>query len=126
MERARVGTSREVLLELVVNGRVAAKKNVTADGVLREISFEVPLQQSSWLAVRILPSSHSNAIFALVDGRPVRASRRSAEWALSAVNQCWSQKAPRISAAELEDARKAYEHAREVYRKRIAESPPGS
>jgi hypothetical protein len=126
VERARVGTTREVPVELVVNGRVAAKKNVTADGVLRDVSFEVPLPQSSWLAVHILPSSHSNAIFAIVDGRPVRASRRSAEWALGAVNQCWSQKAPRISAAELEDARKAYEHAREVYRKRIAESPPGS
>jgi hypothetical protein len=126
VERARVGASREVPVELVVNGRVAAKKNVTADGVLRDVSFEVPIQQSSWLAVRILPSSHSNPIFAIVDGRPVRASRKSAEWALAAVNQCWSQKAPRISAAELEEARKAYDHARDVYRKRIAESPPGS
>ena len=77
---------------------------------------------SSWIAARILPSSHTNPVFALVGGQPVRASRRSAEWALDAVNQCWSQKAGRIKASELEGARKAYDHARAVYRRLIAES----
>jgi hypothetical protein len=52
----------------------------------------------------------------------VRASRLSAEWCLNAVNQCWTQKAPRIAAAELGEARKAYDHAREVYRQLIRES----
>ena len=81
--------------------------------------------RKSWLAVRILPSSHTNPVFAIVDGRPLRASRRSAEWCLAAVNQCWSQKASKIRAEELEDARRAYDHAREVYRRLIQESPPG-
>ena len=58
----------------------------------------------------------------MVDDKPIRASRRSAEWCLAAVNQCWTQKAPRIREEEREDARTAYDHAREVYRKRIAES----
>jgi hypothetical protein len=123
IERARIGSSREVPVELVVNGRVAAQKTVLADGAVRDVSFEVPLRRSSWLAVRILPSSHSNPIFAIVDGKPIRASRRSAEWCLAAVNQCWTQKAPKIAPAELEAARAAYDHAREVYRARIAESP---
>ena len=123
IERARVGSSREVPVELVVNGRVAARKTVTADGVVRDVSYEVPLRRSSWLAVRILPSSHTNPIFAIVDGKPIRASRRSAEWCLAAVNQCWTQKAPKIAPAELEEARAAYDHAREVYRRLIAESP---
>jgi hypothetical protein len=123
LERSRIGSSREVPVELVVNGRVAASKTVTADGAVRDVSFEVPLRQSSWLAVRILPSSHSNPIFAIVDGRPIRASRRSAEWCLAAVNQCWTQKAPKIRPSELEDARQAYDHARAVYRKLIDESP---
>src|SRR5207247_5826694 len=120
LERARIGSSREVPVELVVDGRVAARKTVTADGAVRDVSFEVPLQQSSWLAVRILPSSHSNPIFAIVDGRPIRVSRRSAEWCLAAVSQCWTQKAPKIRPAELEEARQAYDHARAVYRKLIA------
>jgi hypothetical protein len=125
LERARIGASREVPAELVVNGLPVARQTVVADGTLREVTFEVPLRQSSWLAVRILPSSHTNPIFAIVDGRPIRASRRSAEWCLAAVNQCWTQKAPKIAPSELEAARKAYDHARAVYRARIAESPAG-
>jgi hypothetical protein len=61
-------------------------------------------------------------VFATVGGQPIRASRRSAEWCLAAVNQCWTQKSPRIRAAEIEAARAAYDHARQVYRQRIAES----
>jgi hypothetical protein len=52
----------------------------------------------------------------------VRASRRSAEWCLAAVSQCWTQKAPRISVAELGAARQAYDHAREVYKVLLSES----
>ena len=68
------------------------------------------------------PAAHTNPVFVLVGGKPVRASRASAEWCLNAVNQCWTQKAPRISVADLGDARKAYDRAREVYRRLIRES----
>jgi hypothetical protein len=61
-------------------------------------------------------------VFAIVGGKPIRASKRSAEWCLTAVNQCWTQKSARIRASELDEARKAYDHAREVYRQRVAES----
>ena len=125
LERARIGGSRDVPVELIVNGRVAASKVVPADGTVRDVSFEVPVQESSWLAVRIPTSSHTNPIFAMVGDRPIRASRRSAEWCLAAVNQCWTQKAPKIAPGELGEAEKAYDHAREVYRQRIAESPAG-
>jgi hypothetical protein len=121
IERARIGTTREVPLELVVNGRAVARKNIMADGDVHEIAFDTPIARSSWMAVRILPSSHSNPVFVIVDGKPIRASRASAQWCLSAVNQCWTQKAPKISKEELPDAQKAYEHAREVYRKLISE-----
>ena len=87
------------------------------------MAFDVPIPKSSWIALRILPSSHTNPIFALADGKPIRASRRSAEWCLAAVNQCWTQKSPRIREPERDEARKAYDHAREVYRKLIAETP---
>ncbi|MBV8859133.1 MAG: CehA/McbA family metallohydrolase [Acidobacteria bacterium] len=121
LERARVGNSREVPLEVVVNGRVAASRNILADGALRDVAFDVPVERSSWVALRILPSSHTNPVFVVVGGRPVRASRRSAEWCLKAVDQCWSQKAPQISERERADAERAYEHARRVYRKIVEE-----
>ncbi len=122
VERARIGVTREVPVEIVVNGRVAATQNLVADGTIRTLTFDIPLERSSWIAARILPSSHTNPIFALVGGRPIRASRRSAEWCLDAVNQCWSQKASRIRPEELEDARKAYDRARQVYRERLADT----
>ena len=122
VERARIPGTREVPVELLVNGLPVATKHLMADGQVYDLEFDVPIKKSSWIAVRILPSSHTNPIFALVDGKPVRASRRSAEWLLAAVNQCWTQKAPRIRDSEKEQARNAYDHAREVYKKRIAES----
>jgi hypothetical protein len=121
LERARLGDTREVPVELVLNGKPFARKNVVADGIVRELAFDVPIDRSSWMAVRILGSSHSNPIFVLVDGKPIRASRQSAQWCLAAVDQCWSQKAPKIAKAELADAQAAYDHAREVYSKLVAE-----
>jgi hypothetical protein len=62
-------------------------------------------------------------VFVIVDGKPIRASRQSTEWCLNAVNQCWTQKAGRIKPSELEAARQAYDHARAVYKQRLAETP---
>jgi hypothetical protein len=122
LERARIGTTHDVPVEIVVNGVVVATQKLVADGAIRTLTFDVPVDRSSWIAARILPSSHTNPVFVVVGGRPIRASSRSAQWCLDAVNQCWSQKAPRIRPAELEDARKAYDHARQVYRDRLAEA----
>jgi hypothetical protein len=125
IERARIGKTREVPLEVVVNGYPVAKKNIVADGTLREVSFDVPIKRSSWVALRILPSSHTNPIFVLVDGKPIRASKRSAEWCLKCVDQCWKQKEKFIKKSpipnELADAEQAYQHAREVYQKLVRE-----
>jgi hypothetical protein len=123
VERARVENTREVPVEIVVNGKVLAKKNVVADGRVNDLEFDVPVSESSWIAARILPAAHTNPIFALVSGKPVRASRRSAQWCLDGVNQCWTQKAHRIAAGDLGQATAAYDHARDVYRRLIAESP---
>ena len=122
IERARIGDSREVPVEVVLNGKAVQRKTIVADGQVRELTFDVPVKESSWIAVRTLPSAHTNPIFVLVGGKPIRSSRQSAEWCFNAVNQCWTQKAPRISPADIEEARKAYDHAREVYRKLISET----
>ena len=122
IERARVGATREVPVEIVVNGRRAAVQNLVADGTIRTLTFDVAVDRSSWIAARILPSAHTNPVFAIVGGKPIRASQQSAEWCLNAVNQCWTQKARQIRASELEAARRAYDLAREVYRERMKES----
>ena len=124
LERARIGKSRKVLLELLVNGRPVASKPIIADGRSQDVSFDVSVERSSWVAMRISPSSHTNPIFVLVGGQPIRASRKSAEWCLKSVDQCWSQKRRFIAEAEMQDAIAAYDHARQVYRTLIKESHP--
>ena len=121
-EHARVAGTRDVTVELIRNGRPVASTRVRADGVLRDVSFDASVERSSWLALRIMGSAHTNPIFALVGGRPIRASRRSAEWCLQAVDQCWSQKMRAIRMREREAAQRAYEQARVRYRQIVAES----
>ena len=91
---------------------------------MKELKFPLLLKESSWVAARILPSSHTNPIWVTVDGKPVRASRRSAEWCLRGVNDCWNQKKKFIGEDEMEDAENAYAHARSTYRRILAESLP--
>ena len=122
LERARIGNSRKVPLELVVNGEPVARQEIEADGVERPVTFDHKIDRSSWVALRILPSSHTNPIFVLVNDKPIRASRKSAEWCLKAVDQCWSQKSPHIRLEERGDAERAYAEAREAYRQRLNET----
>jgi hypothetical protein len=121
LERARIGNTRTVPVEVVVNGYPVARQELVADGTERPMSFDVDIARSSWVALRILPSSHTNPVFVLVDNKPIRASRRSAEWCLKGVDQCWSQKQRFIARAELPDAKAAYDHAREAYKRVLAE-----
>lgn len=116
LERARIGNTRKVPVAVVVNGEPEAKKEIVADGAIRKLNFDVPVRKSSWIAVRILPSSHTDPIFVVVDKKPI-CSRRSAEWCLAGVNQCWLQKSPLISKSELPAAKQAYDHARQVYQR---------
>jgi len=122
IERARIGGSREVPVELIVNGYPVAKQTLVADGTIRDLTFDAKIERSSWVALRILPSSHTNPIWVLVGGRAVRASRRSADWCLKGVDQCWSQKERTISASEMEQAKADYEHARQTYRRILSET----
>ena len=120
LERARIGTSREVPVELLVNGESAAKQIIAADGTMRDLSFDLPITKSCWIALRIRASSHTNPIFIIVADKPIR-EKRSLEWCLKSVDQCWSQKEALIDPREHADAVAAYEHARTVYRERLGE-----
>ncbi|QRR02872.1 CehA/McbA family metallohydrolase [Dyadobacter sandarakinus] len=119
IERARIGQSRQVKAELIINGKVVETKAIEADGSVREIRFSYKPGKSCWAAVRVFPSSHSNPVFIHVDGKPVR-EKSSAEWCLAALEQCWKMKEPNIRAGEKADAKAMYEKARDVYRQRIA------
>jgi hypothetical protein len=122
VERARVGDTRKVPVEVVVNGRSVARKEIVADGSEQEVAFRVPIETSSWVALRIFPSSHTNPVFVLVSDKPIRASKRSAEWCVKAVDQCWRQKKKAIRKSELAEAEKAFDRARDAYKKILAET----
>ncbi len=121
VERARIGNTRKVPVELVVNGYPVAREEILADGTLRTVEFDAKVNRSSWVALRILPSSHTNPIFVMVGEKPIRASERSARWCLAGVDKCWSQKERFIKTDELADAKTAYDHARETYRRLVEE-----
>jgi hypothetical protein len=122
IERARIGESREVPVELIVNGKSVETKRIVADGSQVNLTFETKIERSSWVALRILPSSHTNPIWVMVGDQPVRASKRSAEWCAKSLELCWTQKERTYAAEEKPQARQDYEHARQVYRKLLAES----
>jgi hypothetical protein len=122
LERARIGNGRDVPLELVVNGVAVATRTIVADGTVREISIPLAIERSSWVALRILPSSHTNPVFVTVGGAPIRASRASAEWCLKSIDRLWTQKSPRIATRERDAAAAAFDQARAIYRQRLAET----
>ncbi|HEY4358509.1 MAG TPA: CehA/McbA family metallohydrolase [Acidobacteriaceae bacterium] len=121
LERARIGDSRTVRVELIVNGEAVANVTVSADGSPHPIRMRTHISQSSWLALRIYPSSHTNPVFVHVGQRPVRASRDSAAWCRKGVDVCWGQKRQRIRPEELMSAGEHFDHARRTYDAILAE-----
>ena len=122
VERSRIGDTRKVPVELIVNGHAVARTEVVADGSIQPVTFDYKLDKSSWVALRIFPSAHTNPVFIEVDGKPIRASKRSAEWCLKAVDVCWNAKKGRIRKEEQDAAAAAFEKAREAYRTILDES----
>jgi len=128
IERARIGATRKVPVEVVVNGHAVDTKEIEADGSEQKVAFDVPIKESSWVCLRIFPSSHTNPIFVPVGDKPIRTSKRSAEWCLKAIDKCWQEKtepknprAERIRGKEKPAAKEAYDKAREEYKKILAE-----
>jgi len=122
VERARLGDSRNVEVELIVNGERVQAKTIPADGSVQDVAFDFVPTQSCWAAIRVFPAAHTNPIFIECDGRPIRASKRSAQWCLDAVDVCWTQKSKQIREAERPAAAAAYEKARQAYRAALAEA----
>jgi outer membrane murein-binding lipoprotein Lpp len=118
------GNMRKV--ELVVNGVAVASKQVPADDQVHEVSFDVNVDKSSWVALRHFPQMHTNPVNVLVAGKPIRASRQSAQWCLAVIDQLWRVRGPGIAASERDEAHKTFEKAKDIYRKIAAECPEGT
>lgn len=98
-------------VEVIVNGRVADSKNVPADGRRHELRFDIPIERSSWIAVRQFPQLHTNPVNVIVDGEPIRASRGSALWCAESVRLLWKNRNRFIAESERPTAKEAYERS---------------
>lgn len=121
IERARIGTTRKVPVELIVNGKPVDTTEIIADGKWNDVSFNYSVTTSSWVALRLYPSSHTNPVFVIIDGKPIH-ERKSAEWCRQAVDQCWKMKQENIRSQERSAAEAVYDKARKVYDRIIQES----
>lgn len=110
------------LVELIVNGKVVAKKEVPADQKLHDVAFDVTIDQSSWVALRSFPQMHTNPVFVTVNDQPIRASRDSAKWCVGVIEQLWKVRKNDIKPPERPEAEKTFREAIEIYKKIAAEA----
>ncbi|MCW3116612.1 MAG: hypothetical protein JWM28_694 [Chitinophagaceae bacterium] len=122
IERARIGQSRKIRVELIINGKPADSVEITADGQWKDVNFNYAADRSCWAALRIFPSSHTNPVFIIVDGKPIH-ERNSAIWCRQTIDQCWKMKEGQIRLAERPAAEAAYDKARKIYDTIIRETP---
>ncbi len=118
------GKTRRV--EVVVNGSPVATQDVPADDKVHDLSFDVAIDKSSWVALRHFPQMHTNPVSVLVAGKPIRASRKSALWCIGTIQQLWRVRGRGIAAHEREEANKTFLKAIEQYRQIASEAPQGS
>ena len=112
----------ERLVEVVVNGQVVASKSLPADGNTHEVSFEVAIGQSSWLALRTFPQLHTNPVEVLIDNAPIRVSQSSARWCEETIHQLWRMRQKNIAASEQTAAQETFHVAINEFRRRGSEA----
>jgi hypothetical protein len=123
---AKLPEGKTRLVELIVNGRVAGKQEVAADDKMHDLEFEVPIEASSWVALRHFPQMHTNPVTVMVDDQPIRASRKSAMWAIGTIDQLWRARKMAIDENERAEAERVFQWAVNRYIKIAEECPPGS
>ncbi len=115
-----VGNVRKV--ELVVNGKVIASKDIAADDKTHDVAFDVSIDKSSWVAIRHFPQMHTNPVNVIVADKPIRASKTSAKWCIGVIEQLWKVRGSGIKAEERAEAEKTFKKAIEMYKKIAEES----
>ena len=121
LERARMGDTRDVELQVIVNGEPVASKAILADGTMQAVEFDVPIEKSSWVALRVLGASHTNPIWVTVDNQPVRVAK-SLEWNIAALAQAFEVKRHGWRPEEYAEAKAAYDYAYESFANRLREA----
>lgn len=106
----------ERLVEIVVNGRAVASRKVPADGKIHDLQFQIPIERSSWVALRHFPQLHTNPVNVLVADKPIRASRDSARWCEEVIDLLWKNRERAIAEPERDEARRTFEKAKAAYR----------
>lgn len=114
------GGNRKV--EIIVNGNVVDSREIPADGQIHDLKFDVPIQQSSWVALRQFPQLHTNPVNVIVGQKPIRASAASARWCEETIHLLWKNRERFIAEDERPEARATYDRAIETYRKIAAET----
>src|SRR5262249_24139025 len=120
-EEMEAGGERQV--EFVVNGVAVASQRVPADGRIHDIEFKIPIERSSWVALRHFPQLHTNPVNVIVAEKPIRASRNSALRWVAMTELLWRNREKNISPGERDAAREAFQTAIVRYRQ-IAEEAP--
>ncbi len=100
---------------MIVNGEVVASQVIPADGAKHELLWELPIDESSWVALRQFPQLHTNPVNVIVADEPIRASQASALWCAAAIELCWENRNRFISEAERPAAEEAYRRAAARY-----------
>ena len=114
------------LIEVVVNGRPVASQTVPADDQPHDLVFDVPINGSSWVALRHFPQLHTNPVNVIVGGKPIRASRASALWCAGTIEQLWQARGKMIKPHERDEAQQTFQKAIENYHQLANEAPLGT
>ncbi len=114
------------MVEVVVNGRVIATQEVPADDKEHDLTFTLSIEKSAWIAIRHFPQMHTNPVEVIVNNQPIRASRKSALWAIGTIEQLWRVRGGGIAVLERPDAERTFQWAIERYKKIADECSPGS
>ncbi len=99
------------LVELVVNGEAVASQQVPADGGSHQLAWEIPIEESSWVALRQFPQLHTNPVEVRIADQPIRASSDSARWCAASIRLLWKNRERFIAPPERAAAREAYDAA---------------
>ncbi len=112
----------ERLIELIVNGEVVAKQKIQANGKAVDLSWDIPIEQSSWVALRQFPQLHTNPVNVIINKKPIRASKRSAQWCIAMTEKLWNNRVNAIHEDERKEARRTYDEALAIYERIAAEA----
>lgn len=115
-------TAGNRLVEIVMNGAVVGQQSVPADGEIHVLQFEVPVETSSWIALRQFPQLHTNPVNVIVAEQPIRVSRESALWCAETIKLLWKNRHLKIAEPERKAAEQTYQRAIKVYQQRAAEA----